>query len=666
MRSAIVALAIAVSGPAVALTINLTYDPDSTFTAAGLSAADIANMKAAASYAASQFTNNFTDNINVNIKVTAVSGKGTLGMSTTQLVSVSSYNALRGAVSADSTTVDDATVLSAGGSLPSTDPIGSTHLYLVSRAEAKALSLIPNDFTNDGTFTFGGGFSYTYDPANRAVSGKMDFIGVAMHEFSEIMGHIPLMGQNLTGSPDYMLMDLFHYTGAGVRGLNNGPGRFFSIDNGTTLLKAFNNAAANGGDLQDWASGTNDAFNAFSSSGVQNNLTAVDLRLVDVIGYDFASSSPTPTPTPGGTPTPTPPTTGAAVMLNPLPGSTFTSSTVTFTWSAGSATAYVLVVGSSPHGADIYNSGQVTVHSKTVNNIPTDGRTIYVTLGSQVNGSWATNNYTYTAFKSSATPTPTPTVAPTPTPTATPTPTPTATPTATPTPTPTPTVTPTPTPSTGSAVMISPPPGSTFTSPSVTFTWSAGSATAYFLFVGSSPNGADIYNSGQVTVLSKTVNSIPTDGRAIYVTLGSRVNGSWTTNHYTYTAFNSSATPTPTPTVTPTPTPTATPTATPTPTVTPTPTPATGAAVMISPPPGSTFTSSSVTFAWSAGSATAYFLFVGSSLHGADIYNSGQVTVLSKTVNNIPTDGRTIYVTLGSQVSGSWSTKDYTYTAFHQ
>ena len=159
MRSVIVALAIAVSGPAVALTINLTFDPDSTFTAAGLSSTDIANMKAAAAYAASQFSNNLTDSINVNIKVTAVSGKGTLGMSTTQLVSVSSYNALRGAVSADSTTVDDATVLSAGGSLPSTDPIGSTHLYLVSRAEAKALSLIPNDFTNDGTFTFGGGFS---------------------------------------------------------------------------------------------------------------------------------------------------------------------------------------------------------------------------------------------------------------------------------------------------------------------------------------------------------------------------------------------------------------------------------------------------------------------------------------------------------------------------
>src|ERR1700746_2887691 len=98
MRSAIVALAIAVSGPALALTINLTFAPDSTFTNAGLSSTDIANMKAAASYAASQFTNNFGDNINVNINVTAVKGTRTLGMSDAFLVSVSSYAALRSAV----------------------------------------------------------------------------------------------------------------------------------------------------------------------------------------------------------------------------------------------------------------------------------------------------------------------------------------------------------------------------------------------------------------------------------------------------------------------------------------------------------------------------------------------------------------------------------------
>ena len=164
----------------------------------------------------------------------------------------------------------------------------------MTRAQRKALGLADDDLTNDGTFTFGGGFIYTYDPDNRAVAGRIDFIGVAMHEFSEIMGRIGLMGQNIFGQPDYMLFDLFHFTGAGVRGLNNGPGRSFSINNGTTLLKAFNDAAANGGDLQDWASGTNDAFNAFSSYSVQNDLSPVDLRLMDVIGYNRATGCAPP------------------------------------------------------------------------------------------------------------------------------------------------------------------------------------------------------------------------------------------------------------------------------------------------------------------------------------------------------------------------------------
>jgi hypothetical protein len=123
---------------------------------------------------------------------------------------------------------------------------------------------------------------------------------------------------------------------------------------------------------------------------------------------------------------------------------------VTFTWSAGSATSYELYVGNSPGAFDIYDSGSITARSATVNNIPTDGRTIYVRLRSFISRTWQFNDYTYKAAGGAVTPTPTPTptVTPTPTPTATPTPTPTptATPTPTPTVTPTPTATPTPTP----------------------------------------------------------------------------------------------------------------------------------------------------------------------------------------------------------------------------
>jgi hypothetical protein len=127
------------------------------------------------------------------------------------------------------------------------------------------------------------------------------------------------------------------------------------------------------------------------------NTMGVESAPSNEVSYLVPSSSPTPTPTPTGLAVSTP--TGLAMMLSPPPGSTFSSSSVTFNWSAGSATAYFLFVGSSLHGADIYNSSQVTVLSKTVNNIPADGRTIYVTLGSQVNGSWSTKDYTYTAFK---------------------------------------------------------------------------------------------------------------------------------------------------------------------------------------------------------------------------------------------------------------------------
>ena len=83
----------------------------------------------------------------------------------------------------------DADDTSAVSHLSASDPIGGTTArYLMSRAQAKALGAIASDSSQDGTFTFGAGFSYTYDSANRAVSGKIDFIGMAFHEITEIMG----------------------------------------------------------------------------------------------------------------------------------------------------------------------------------------------------------------------------------------------------------------------------------------------------------------------------------------------------------------------------------------------------------------------------------------------------------------------------------------------
>jgi DNA-binding beta-propeller fold protein YncE len=294
---AVFVLVVAAIRPASALNINLTFDTDANLMAAGLTATDIANMKAACASAATQFTSRYSDPINVNIMVTSSAGTSDLGSSNTFFDTVASYTALRNAFAADSKTADDATTVGAGGSLPAgADPITTTHIYNVTRAQAKALGLRPDDMLNDGTFNFGGGNKWTYDPNNRNVAGSFDFIGVAMHEYSEIMGRNSIMADPNFGNgmPNYVAFDLFHYTGAGARGLNNGPNRFFSFDNGTSLLIAFNDAVANpGSDLQDWAGPAPDSFNAAGPPGEQDDMTPVDLQTMDVIGYDRGTAATT-------------------------------------------------------------------------------------------------------------------------------------------------------------------------------------------------------------------------------------------------------------------------------------------------------------------------------------------------------------------------------------
>jgi serine protease len=92
---------------------------------------------------------------------------------------------------------------------------------------------------------------------------------------------------------------------------------------------------------------------------------------------------------------------------------------------------------------------------------------------------------------------------------------------------------------------------------------------------------------------------------------------------------------------------------------------AAGRPVMTGPPPGSTLSGDSPTFAWSAGvGVSEYWLFVGSFAYGgADLYNQSAGTNLSAALSGLPIDGRTLYVRLWSLISGNWVSNDYTYKA---
>jgi hypothetical protein len=286
----VIALAMTAGTPANAasLTINFTFDS----TIAANFGANAANFQNAFNTAAANLTSLYTDPINVNINVTSVAGTGILGQSNTPIFSTA-FTTMRNALAADSKSADDATTTGVGGSVSSTlvDPIGGNHTYWLTRAQRKALGVAADDLTSDGTITIGAGFAYDFDPSNGITSSTFDLVGVAMHETSEVMGRIGLSGGSVNGEPSYTLVDLMSYKGAGTRGIGNDGGNSFSIDNGTTLLKAFNNQNLLGGDSRDWATGTNDTFNAFANTGVVEPLSAVDVRVMDAIGYDLKQAA---------------------------------------------------------------------------------------------------------------------------------------------------------------------------------------------------------------------------------------------------------------------------------------------------------------------------------------------------------------------------------------
>lgn len=268
-----------------------------------------------------------------------------------------------------------------------------------------------------------------------------------------------------------------------------------------------------------------------------------------------------------------------AAVLTPAQGSTLTGSSVGFTWSAAAgADAYYIWAGNAVGASNYYNAGQALNTSGTVTGLPVDGSTVYLRLFTYTHNQWLFNDYTYTATVTKAT-------------------------------------------------MTSPANASTLPGASASFQWtSVPGTTTYWIWAGSTVGGNDYYNQGQGLNTTGTVSGLPTNGGQVFLRLFTFINNSWLYNDYTYTA-------------------------------------ATAKATMNTPTPGSTLSGGAATFNWTGVTgAVQYWIWIGTTPGGNNLYNQGQALNTSVSVTGLPTNSSTIYVRLFTY-SGGWQWNDYTYTA---
>lgn len=334
---------------------------------------------------------------------------------------------------------------------------------------------------------------------------------------------------------------------------------------------------------------------------------------------------------------------GAAQVTNPVAGSTLVGTSLPLTWTAApGATQYCLFVGSNPGGYDYYAAIEGSNLARTVT-VPADGRAVHVTLYSCINGVWKASRTRFNAASAASAqsrpriiaPSNGPALARLMTNAASGRPASQALPVfeggdyqSNPAWFSAPTLA-----DGGAAHVTSPPAGSTLASTMLLLRWDAAAgATQYYLLVGSSPGAFDFYRGSEGTSLARTV-IVPADGRAVYVTLCSRINGEWQQSRAWFAAANTATGP--------------------------------KRALITSPANGATLSGASTTFNWGGGTkeVTGYELWIGSSPGAYDLWASTEVAAATSRVVTLPTDGREIYVTLNSLIAGSRQGASYVYKA---
>jgi hypothetical protein len=263
------------------LIINPIFDPSMD-----------AQQQAAVNYVIGEYEHLYTNNITLNINFSM--GQTGLGESESYFEDGFTYAQVKAALTAEALANPTDTIKqTVVANLPATNP-APTNNFAVTTAQAKALGLDESYNGLDGYVIFSNAVSYTYDPNNRGVAGEYDFLGVAEHEISEVMGRDALLGYDFGdgNGPSYEENDLFRFTAPGVRSfaydVPNDPGVYLSVDHGNTDVVNFWSQSLDNDDYR--GDNPSDPYNQYAGEGQAHALTYADMVNMDELGYNLQAT----------------------------------------------------------------------------------------------------------------------------------------------------------------------------------------------------------------------------------------------------------------------------------------------------------------------------------------------------------------------------------------